>query len=202
MKRKIILVFLYFIVTFNTSAQNKWQIGANISPLFSKYLYSGAVINDNPLTETNSRLGFSTGIDAYRVFGTHIKFKTGLNFLLRNYKAYIKLSGSGDYKNINSHIYSVGLPLGLQYYFKIKKQQFFISTVYELSYMFKSVDKIDSRKYSRTYSTWNLDTELFFGAGYLFNFSDKYRFFIQPEYSPQIFNEDYQTFCINLGIIF
>ncbi len=194
-------MFLYFIVTLNVSAQNKWQIGANISPLFSKYHYSDTEVENNPLTETNSRLGFSTGIDAYRVFGEHIKIKTGLSFIYRNYRANI-ISGMGDYENINKNIYSVGLPLGLQYYFKIKKHQFFFSTVYELSYMFKSVDKIDSQKYSRTYSTRNLDTELFFGAGYLFNFSDKYRFFIQPEYSPQIFYDDYNTFRINFGIIF
>jgi len=197
--KKVLLVLLSISFTLTLSAQKKWKIGANISPLLSKYVYSDDEINKYPLTETSYGAGISTGIDVYRLYGIHFRIRAGLLLNLRSYNANYHIQDE-MYVYTHRSIYSIILPLGLQYHFKIKQKNLFINTGFELSYAYTTRDKTNTAKYTNHY--WNASEEIYFGIGYKFKLGEKHSFFINPEYSPKIFENDYSTFRLNLGIIF
>lgn len=200
MKKITILLFAFALILGNAAAQKKWKIGATLGPTLSKYQYSDGQIATFPDAGSKYGLGLSTGVNFYRLFGKNFMFKTGIHYNLKNYQLHSPVVN--DYVDIHRSSSFVTLPLGFQYNFKIKQQSFFVNTGMDLSWFYKSVDKTDTESYTNHYNSWNPVTELYFGIGYMYKFNEKYTFFVNPQYSPKIFTDDYSTFKLNFGVIF
>jgi len=201
MKKITILLLAFAIVSGNAKAQKKWRIGFTLSPVLSKSVYSDDYMANYPEASSKIGLGISSGVDFYRLYGNHLMFKTGIQYNLKRFQVHHPVSNEGYvdfYRNLSFMI----LPFAFQYNFKIKQHRLFANTGVNLSWLYKSVDKTDTETYTNQYISWYPETELFLGIGYMYKIKDKYTFFINPEYSPKIFTDDYSTFRLNFGVIF
>ena len=200
MKKITILLLAFAIVSGNAKAQKKWRIGFTLSPVLSKSVLTDNYLAIHPEASTKMGLGVSSGVDFYRLYGEHLMFTTGIYYNLKNFQLYQPLS-NGEYFDIQNKSSLLTIPLGLRYNFKIKQQSFFVNTGGEISWLFKSKAKMDGETLPIYYGGFETVYELFFGLGYMYKFKDKYTFFVNPEYSPKIFTDDYHTFRLNFGVI-
>jgi len=200
MKRKfIILIILLSNFSSTTLFAQKWKIGATLSPVLSKYIYAEHIIEQYPELYSKYGLGISAGINFYRLYGKNFMIKTGLLINNKNFRLNVFLSDN-NYIETKRSMYFIAFPLAFQYKFKIKKQTFFLNSGFELSFAFATIDKTDKERFTNHY--WNAAYEIYFGLGYQFKLDEKHTFYISPEYSPKIFDDDYSTFRLNLGLIF
>ncbi len=201
MKKITILLLAFVLISGNAMAQKKWKIGATFGPVMSKYVYSDDYKAIYSEADTKYGLGLSAGVDFYRLYGEHLMLKTGVHYNLKNYQIHHPVFNEG-YVDIHKISSFITLPLGFQYNFEIKRQSFFVNTGVDLSWLYKSVDKTDTETFTNLYNSWYPVTELHFGLGYMYKFNEKYTFFVNPQYSPKVFADDYSTFKLNFGIIF
>jgi hypothetical protein len=199
--KKTVLIFLFIYLFVSGFAQSKWKVGLNLNSNVSKYLLDDRYKIQYPAVYTKYGLGLGGGLNFYRLYGKHLMFKTGLLLNLKHYTANLHVvDNQYDVSNIKNYLLT--LPLGFQYNFNIKQNHFFINTEFELSWLYKSVEKTDTEKIKKTNNYWNPVNELYFGLGYQFKLGKKYSLYINPVYSPQIFSKDFSSFRLNLGIIF
>jgi len=201
MKKITILLFAFVLISGNAMAQKKWKIGATLGPVMSKYVYPEGFSTTYPEADSKYGLGISAGINLYRLYGKNLMFKTGIQYNLKNYQIHHPLYNEG-YVDFHNKSYFVSITLGFQYNFRIKKQSFFVNTSADISWLFKSVYKTNTETNTHYNNSWTPATELFFGFGYMYKLNEKYTFFVNPEYSPKIFADDYSTFKLSFGLIF
>jgi len=208
--KKVFFIFICsFFFFFNLVAQKKWNIAFKLGPTITKYHWEHEL---NPGNELKMGLGLSTGFDFYRFYTNNFFFKTGANYNLKTYKGKsvwieyndtIKL----EYKVKESYF---TLPVMLGFYFKIKKQRFFVSAGYEFNfYFFKTLKSNRFPTVRRAVDNLLITPKYIVNISYLYKINEKYTLMFNPEYAWNLgvnndlnISDDLSSLRLNFSVIY